>query len=75
MQGLKELKKLEILAQRKACVYSRTLTDMQLAKMMQELVSLHGERAERLSSLLGEECKAKVEVEENEAGKTGSDAE
>ena len=75
MQGLKELKKLEILAQRKACVYSRTLTDMQLAKMMQELVSLHGERAERLSSLLGEECTAKVEVEENEAGKTGSDAE
>ena len=75
MQSLKELKKLEILAQRKACVYSRTLTDVQLAKMMQELVSLHGERAERLSMLLGEECKAKVEVEADEAGKTGSDSE
>ena len=75
MQGLKELKKLEILAQRKACVYSRTLTDVQLAAMMQQLVVLHGRRAERLSSLLGEECKAKVEVEEDEAGKTGSDSE
>ena len=75
MQSLKELKKLEILAQRKACVYSRTLTDVQLAAMMQQLVALHGKRAEKLSTLLGEECKAKVEVEEDEAGKTGSDAE
>ena len=75
MQSLKELKKLEILAQRKACVYGRTLTDVQLAKLMQELVSLHGDRAEKLSLLLGEECKAKVEVEEDEAGKTGSDSE
>lgn len=75
MQSLKELKKLEILAQRKACVYSRTLTDVQLAKLMQELVSLHGERAEKLSQLLGEECKAKVEVEEDETRKTGSDSE
>ena len=75
MQGLKELKKLEILAQRKACVYSRTLTDVQLAAMMQQLVALHGKRAEKLSTLLGEECKAKVEVEEDEAGKKGSDTE
>ena len=75
MQSLKDLKKLEILAQRKACVYSRTLTDVQLAKMMQELAELHIERAEKLSQLLGEECKEKVEVEENEAGKTGSDSE
>ena len=75
MQSLKELKKLEILAQRKACVYGRTLTDVQLAKLMQELVSLHGERAEKLSRLLGEDCRVKVEVEEDETGKTGRDLE
>ena len=67
MQTLKELKKLELLGQRKASVYGRTLTDVQLSKWMQDLAKVHGERAQTLSSLLGEACKKETGDENNEA--------
>ena len=67
MQSLKELKKLEILAQRKASVYGRTLTDVELSGLMQDLAKLHGERAQTLSSLLGEECRTETEDKTDEA--------
>lgn len=66
MQTLKALKKLELLAQRKASVYGRTLTDVQLSKLMQDLAKVHEERAQTLSSLLGEKCKMETEDENNE---------
>ncbi len=67
MQAIKELEKLERLAQRKASVYGRVLTDVELAETMKQLACLHGERAERLSALLGEECKVKTEEGGDEA--------
>lgn len=67
MQTLKELKKLELLGQRKASVYGRTLTDVQLSKLMQDLAKVHGERAQTLSSLLGEACKTETGDEKDEA--------
>jgi hypothetical protein len=66
MQALNGLKKLEILAARKATVYGRTLTDVRLARQMQDLAGLHGRRAQTLSALLGEECRAEIEEEKDE---------
>ena len=67
MHTLKMLKKLELLAQRKASVYGRTLTDVQLSGLMQDLAKVHGQRAQTLSSLLGEACKTETEDEKDEA--------
>ena len=39
---------------RKASVYGRTLTDVELANMMQALAKEHGLRAAALGALLGE---------------------
>ena len=58
------LKRLEELAIRKAGVFGRTLTDMQLAEEMKSLVKWHEERANALAALDGETV-------ENAGGKKG----
>ena len=54
MENIERLKGLELLAMRKASVYGRTLTDVELANMMQALAKEHGLRAAALGALLGE---------------------
>ena len=55
MQGTEWLKGMEALAQRKASVYGRVLTDLTLAEEMQNLAQFHGERVQALAELWGEE--------------------
>ena len=52
---MEELKRLELLASRKAAVYGRTLTDVTLAETMQKLSEFHQERAQVIAQCLGEE--------------------
>ncbi len=54
MENIERLKGLELLAMRKASMYGRTLTDVELANMMQALAKEHGLRAAALGALLGE---------------------
>ena len=54
MREVKALKGLEELAERKASVYGRVLTDINLAQEMQELAKFHGDRANSLADLTGE---------------------
>jgi hypothetical protein len=46
---------METLAQRKASLYGRVLTDLTLAEEMQNLANFHGERVQALAELMGEE--------------------
>ena len=55
MHGTEWLKGMETLAQRKASVYGRVLTDLTLAEEMQNLAQFHGERVQALAELTGEE--------------------
>ena len=54
MSDVDRLKRLETLAERKASVYGRVLTDIALAEEMQEIAKFHRERKAALASLLGE---------------------
>ena len=67
MTCVEKLKRLEGLAQRKASVYGRVLTDVTLAEEMQALAEFHGERMQEIASLLGEEVKIQKEDAEDEA--------
>ena len=67
MQELDELKRLELLAARKANVYGRILTDVTLSKTMQEISAFHAERAKTVARLLGEEIEIKVGGDDHEA--------
>ena len=53
MREIKVLKRMEALAQRKAAVYGRVLTDVSLANEMQDLAKFHGGRTQSLADLLG----------------------
>ena len=55
MQETVGLKRMETLAQRKASLYGRVLTDLTLAEEMQTLADFHGERMQSLAELIGEE--------------------
>ena len=55
MKEIEALKMLEGLAERKAAVYGRVLTDVTLATEMQDLAQFHVERVAALASLLGED--------------------
>ncbi len=53
-EALRVLARMEDLAEKKAKIYSRLLTDADLAKTMETLSVRHEERKERLLLLLGE---------------------
>ena len=55
MKEIETLKMLEGLAERKAAVYGRVLTDVTLATEMQDLAEFHAERVASLATLLGED--------------------
>ena len=53
MREIEELKRMEGLAERKAGLYGRVLTDVALANEMQDLAKFHGDRAQSLADLMG----------------------
>ena len=53
MRELEKLLEMETLAQRKASVYGRVLTDVRLSDEMQHLAKFHGDRAQEIADLLG----------------------
>ena len=55
MKEIEALKMLEGLAERKAAVYGRVLTDVTLATEMQDLAKFHSGRMASLAGLLGED--------------------
>ena len=61
MSDVDRLKRLEELAERKASVYGRVLTDIALAEEMQGIAKFHQERKSALALLLGEEVEKQGE--------------
>ena len=55
MREIEKLKQMEALAERKAGLYGRVLTDATLANEMQDFAQFHGDRAQSLSDLIGED--------------------
>lgn len=56
-KSLEELLRIEDLAEKKAKIYSRLLTDVEKAKRMEELASRHEKRKNEISELLFGEVK------------------
>lgn len=55
MRSVEKLKEMEGLAERKAALFGRTLTDAALADEMCKLADMHNERTQSLADLLGED--------------------
>lgn len=62
--SLKTLASAEDLAEKKIMIFSRLLTDVKLAKKMEELASRHEKRKTTLLSLCGEQAERDGEVGE-----------
>lgn len=58
-KNLEELLRMEDLAEKKAKIYSRLLTDVEKAKRMEELAARHGKRKNEIEELLFGEVKNK----------------
>lgn len=62
MREIETLKRMEALAESKAAVYGRVLTDVSLANEMQDLAKFHGGRTQSLADLLGMDGEADDEA-------------